>query len=106
MLEIWGAINGFASPPYAKSTKQPISKCLHSGKLLMNAEIEMKTDEVLRVKLAVLQQEHRDLDEAIDALHQKTTADQLMIQRLKRQKLGLKDHIARIEDLLTPDIIA
>ncbi|WP_420862808.1 YdcH family protein [Algirhabdus cladophorae] len=72
----------------------------------MNAEIEMKTDEVLRVKLAVLQQEHRDLDASIEALHDKSTADQLTLQRLKRQKLALKDQIARIEDILTPDIIA
>jgi len=72
----------------------------------MNAEIEMKTEEVLRVKLAVLQQEHRDLDTSIEALHEKATADQLTLQRLKRQKLSLKDQIARLEDLLTPDIIA
>ena len=34
------------------------------------------------------------------------TADRLTIQRLKKKKLGLKDIIARIEDRLTPDIIA
>ena len=33
-------------------------------------------------------------------------ADQLALRRLKKQKLGLKDRIARIEDVLTPDIIA
>lgn len=67
---------------------------------------EMKTEEVLRVELAVLKREHRDLDEAIVALQERTTADQLTIRRLKKQKLGLKDKIARIEDQLTPDIIA
>lgn len=72
----------------------------------MNSEIEMKSEDVMRVKLAVLQQEHRDLDTSIDALHDKTTTDQLTLQRLKRQKLALKDQIARLEDLLTPDIIA
>jgi len=72
----------------------------------MNAEIEMNAEEVLRVKLAVLQQEHRDLDDAISALHAKSSADPLTLQRLKRQKLALKDKIARIEDQLTPDIIA
>lgn len=74
----------------------------------MNAptDISMKTDEVLRIELEVMRREHRDLDEAIRALVEKGTADQLMIQRLKRQKLRLKDKIAVIEDRLTPDIIA
>jgi hypothetical protein len=33
-------------------------------------------------------------------------SDQLRLVRLKKQKLALKDQIARIEDQLTPDIIA
>jgi hypothetical protein len=74
----------------------------------MNAgfEIAMKTDDVLRVELEVFKQEHRDLDEAIAALVEKGTSDRLTIQRLKKKKLQLKDIIARIEDRLTPDIIA
>jgi hypothetical protein len=32
--------------------------------------------------------------------------DMLLIGRLKRKKLALKDEITRIEDQLTPDIIA
>lgn len=74
----------------------------------MNARFEMamKTDDVLRVELEVFRQEHRDLDEAIHALAEKGTTDRLTIQRLKKKKLQLKDIIARIEDRLTPDIIA
>ena len=72
----------------------------------MNAETEMETEEVLRVKLEVLRREHRDLDEAITALESKGTADQLTLRRLKKQKLGIKDRIALIEDRLLPDIIA
>ncbi len=72
----------------------------------MNAQLEMMTEDVLRVKLEVLRREHRDLDEAIHALEQKGTADQLTLRRLKKQKLVLKDRIALIEDRLTPDIIA
>lgn len=68
--------------------------------------VEMETEEVLRAKLEVLRREHRDLDEAIAALEDKGTGDQLTIRRLKKQKLGLKDRIALIEDQLTPDIIA
>ena len=71
-----------------------------------DSPIEMKSDEVLRVKLEVLRREHRDLDEAITALIAAAHADQLRLVRLKKQKLSLKDQIARIEDRLTPDIIA
>jgi hypothetical protein len=66
----------------------------------------MKTDDVLRFELEVFRREHRDLDEAIVALTEKGTADQLTLQRLKKKKLALKDRIALIEDRLTPDIIA
>ncbi|MCB1338044.1 MAG: DUF465 domain-containing protein [Maritimibacter sp.] len=72
----------------------------------MSKAKEMQNDEVLRVELKVLKQEHRDLDAAIEALTDRAAADQLTITRLKKQKLALKDKIARIEDKLTPDIIA
>ena len=74
----------------------------------MNApqDMSMKTEEVLRVELEVFRREHRDLDEAILALQESGTADQLTLQRLKKKKLFLKDKIAMIEDRLTPDIIA
>jgi hypothetical protein len=72
----------------------------------MNMQMEMMTEEVLRVKLEALRREHRDLDAAIHALEDKGTADQLTLRRLKKQKLVLKDRIALIEDRLLPDIIA
>lgn len=69
-------------------------------------DITMKTEDVLRVELEVFRHEHRDLDDAIAALIQISTADQLTLKRLKKKKLALKDMITRIEDRLTPDIIA
>ena len=63
-------------------------------------------DIALRVELEVFKRQHRDLDEAIAALNEKGTADQITLQRLKKQKLRLKDRIRLIEDRLTPDIIA
>lgn len=72
----------------------------------MNAHFEMDDIEVMQVRLGVLRQEHRDLDEAIHALEISGRSDQLTLRRLKKQKLMLKDQIARIEDILTPDIIA
>jgi hypothetical protein len=60
----------------------------------------------LELELARLKQEHRDLDTAIDALESMTAGDQLQVQRLKKRKLFLKDRIMKLEDQLTPDIIA
>src|SRR5665213_1461230 len=60
----------------------------------------------LENELARLQQEHRDLDAAIDALHQSPAPDLLRLQRLKKRKLQLRDRIAFIEDQITPDINA
>ncbi|MGJ8585212.1 MAG: YdcH family protein [Marinosulfonomonas sp.] len=72
----------------------------------MNNFSKMDHEDVLRVKLAVLQREHRDLDDAIHALQVTGRGDNLTLRRLKKQKLQLKDQIAAIEDELTPDIIA
>ena len=66
----------------------------------------MSREEVLRVKLELLQREHRDLDHAIAALDREARGDPLTVRRLKKRKLLLKDQIAKIEDELTPDIIA
>ena len=60
----------------------------------------------LMVQLEQLRQEHRDLDAAIEALVGTIGVDRLQIQRLKKRKLMLRDRIVRIEDQLTPDIIA
>ena len=60
----------------------------------------------LRTELARLQQEHRDLDTAIEALIDAPSHDQIQVQRLKKRKLILRDRISFIEDQLTPDIIA
>ena len=53
-----------------------------------------------------LREEHRDLDAAIEALREAGQTDQLQLQRLKKRKLLLRDKVARLEDQLTPDIIA
>jgi hypothetical protein len=53
-----------------------------------------------------LRQEHRDLDDAIEALRGAGQADQLQLQRLKKRKLLLRDKLSQLEDQLTPDIIA
>jgi hypothetical protein len=60
----------------------------------------------LRDELVRLRTEHRQLDEEILGLEGSTTADQLLVKRLKKKKLVLKDQIKAIEDRLLPDIIA
>lgn len=72
----------------------------------MNDSSTLDHEEILRIRLGVLKRAHRDLDDAIHALQERPIAEQLTVRRLKKQKLGLKDQIAQIEDELFPDIIA
>jgi hypothetical protein len=60
----------------------------------------------IRRQIERLREEHRDLDAAIEALTHAGAADRLQMQRIKKRKLGLRDRLAALEDLLTPDIIA
>jgi len=64
------------------------------------------TDIAVERRLAELREEHKDLDDAIHALEQRYQPDMLQIARLKRKKLAMKDEMGRLEDQLTPDIIA
>lgn len=66
----------------------------------------MDQREMLEAELKELRQRHRALDDEIAGLGEAVLPDQIAIRRLKKQKLHLKDQIARIEDLLYPDIIA
>jgi len=60
----------------------------------------------LRQRLEQLLSEHRDLDDVIAHLADSRPYDQLQIQRLKKRKLRLRDEIGKLEDMITPDIIA
>ncbi len=70
------------------------------------AAMRQEDETELKAELAQLRQEHRDLDAAIEALHNSPGSDLLQVQRLKKRKLHLRDRISQIEDQLTPDIIA
>ena len=63
-------------------------------------------EEDILEKMQQLRVQHRDLDDAISALMDSGTTNMLQIKRLKKQKLLLKDKIAKLEDELLPDIIA
>lgn len=53
-------------------------------------------------RLIELRMEHADLDALIDGAAQQTPVDELMIRRLKKRRLALRDQIARLELVLDP----
>lgn len=57
-------------------------------------------------RLDTLRAAHRALDQRIVQLAQEGTRDEVELQRLKKQKLALKDRIAHMESDRIPDIIA
>ena len=67
----------------------------------------MGRSEVLTFKLEELRRRHRSLDDMIVEMEERAELrDSLDLRRLKKEKLALRDQIARIEDQITPDIIA
>jgi hypothetical protein len=63
-------------------------------------------DPELRATLELLRTEHRDLDQAIADLHTAQAGDELLLRRLKKRKLLLRDRIDQIERMLEPDDLA
>ncbi len=72
----------------------------------MDDESQGEEDVAIRLELARLRQEHQDLDAAVAALQAMALPDQLRIARMKKRKLILRDQIAKLENQLTPDLIA
>ncbi len=60
----------------------------------------------LQAQLHDLQVEHRDLDKVINHLALSPPPDELLVRRLKKRKLSLKDRIQHLERLLVPDVPA
>ena len=63
-------------------------------------------EEDLTTTLQRLREEHRALDGEIAALQALAYCDQLLLKRMKKRKLWLKDTIVRIESKLIPDLDA
>lgn len=74
----------------------------------MNDDTPSLTEEelALRAQVKLLRQEHADLEASIEALSHMPIPDQLLIARLKRKKLNVRDEIVKIESRILPDIIA
>ncbi|MCF6323574.1 MAG: DUF465 domain-containing protein [Gammaproteobacteria bacterium] len=62
--------------------------------------------EAITLRLNTLRLEHRDLDAVITQLSSQTKADQLLLKRMKKRKLWLKDIISKLESQLIPDLNA
>lgn len=60
----------------------------------------------IAIQLNELKIEHRDLDLVITHLIENPPPDDLLIRRLKKRKLLLKDRILQLEEILVPDIPA
>ena len=57
-------------------------------------------------RLIELRMEHADLDAMIDRASEESPIDELMMRRLKKRRLALRDNMARIERDLIPDVPA
>ncbi len=57
-------------------------------------------------RIIELQSEHRELDEVVANLTLGGAVDQLMVTRMKKRKLLLKDQITRLKSRLIPDLDA
>jgi hypothetical protein len=53
-------------------------------------------------RLIELRMEHADLDAMIDRLAEETPVNELMMRRLKKRRLGLRDQMVRLELALEP----
>jgi hypothetical protein len=60
----------------------------------------------IHAQLRELQVEHQDLDQVITHLMESPPPDDLLVRRLKKRKLALKDRILFLEQQLVPDIPA
>ena len=53
-------------------------------------------------RLIEMRMEHADLDDLIDRNRTDRSADDLVLRRLKKRRLLLRDHITRLEVQLSP----
>lgn len=71
---------------------------------MMNGSLESAMS--LRYRLDNLRDEHRRIDDNISRLCHEPLGDDLTLRRLKKHKLIVRDRIALIERILTPDLPA
>ena len=59
-----------------------------------------------QMRLSVMQNRHRSIDHQLRELQAHPWGDRVLIQRMKKEKLRLRDAIERLRDELVPDIDA
>ena len=69
----------------------------------MESNDAVDSPETLQTRLLELRLEHRDLDDAIKLMTITPPDDQLLLRRLKKRKLLIKDRISTLERMLDPD---
>jgi hypothetical protein len=72
----------------------------------MGRRVQIENPGSLLRRLRAMEVEHRDLDEIVSRLSTQPGIDELMLKRLKRRKLLLKDQIAQLRSALIPDLDA
>lgn len=76
---------------------------------MSTGEIDQDSKEIPSIgndRLAELRVLHRQLHEKIDALLEDPLADQILLRRLKREKLLVKDAIGRLRSQMIPNLDA
>lgn len=58
------------------------------------------------MRLSLMIERHRTIDEELTGLQAHPWGDRLLIQRMKKEKLRLRDGIERLKDELIPDLDA
>jgi len=71
----------------------------------MSVYVETK-DQGLNHLLLELETEHAELDKQVAGYSKAAGFDQILLRRMKRRKLQLKDSIAKVRNDLVPDVIA
>jgi hypothetical protein len=66
----------------------------------------MGEEEKARKELEQCRSEHSQLNIKIEAITKETQFDQILVQRMKRRKLWLKDRMLYLQGFLCDDIIA
>ena len=60
----------------------------------------------IKAKINKLRKLHSELDMEISKIVKVVPVDQVMLQRIKKKKLKLKDEISKLSSHILPDIIA
>ena len=60
----------------------------------------------VKMKINKLRKLHSELDMEISKIVKVIPVDQVMLQRIKKKKLKLKDEISKLSSHILPDIIA